>query len=171
MANNLENHIPIIPTCNDLEDIIKVKKAIEISGKYNLPEKCIISGLGPDTNIALGYDKNPGKENLDYHENAHKPILDNTNWMIGVDIKSRNSIENILNTFPPGTKGKYILISYPLHLIRFKRIIKDAKKANKISKEVEIKFSPTKQRLRWIPYEILSTIKYFRIGKKRYFGN
>jgi hypothetical protein len=54
--------------------------------------------------------------------------------------------------------------------MRFKKIVKDAKKAGKISEDLEIVYVPTKQRLGWIPYEFLSNIKYHLKGKQKYFG-
>ena len=168
---NLEDIKSImIPTCDYFENPIRARTAIKFVEENNLPKKCTISGLGPDTNIALGYEENPGKENLIFHKDIYDIMMDETDWMVGVDIRSLNSIENILESFPKGMEGKHALVSYPLHLMRFKKIIKDAKKAGKISENLKIVYVPTKQRLGWIPYEILSNIKYHFIGKKKYFG-
>lgn len=172
MIKSLDNiKAVIIPTCDDIENPMRAAKAKKIIDKYNLPKKCIISGAGPDTNIALGYDKNVYGKKLDFHKGLYDDLMNKTDWMIGMDIRSVNSIENILETFPHGTEGKYAIVSYPLHLMRFKRIINDAKKAGKISKNLEFVYIPTKQRLKWIPYEILSNLKYSIKGRKKYFGN
>jgi hypothetical protein len=160
----------IIPTCDYFENPRRARTAIKVVEKYNLPKRCILAGLGPDTNIALGYEKNPGKEELVFHKDMYNIVIDETDWMVGMDIRSLNSIENILEVFPKGTEGKYGLVSYPLHLMRFKKIVKDAKKAGKISKNINIEYFSTRQNLGWIPYEILSNIKYHFIGKKKYFG-
>jgi hypothetical protein len=168
---NLDNiKAIIIPTCDDFENIERANTAIEFSKKHNLPKRCIVAGFGPDTNIVLGYDKNPGKEKLDFHEGLYNYLMNETDWMIGTDIRSVNSIENILEVFPKGTEGKYALVSYPLHLMRFKNIIKDAKKAGKISEDIEVVYVPTKQRMHWVVHETLSNIKYCIKGKPKYFG-
>jgi hypothetical protein len=160
----------IIPTCDYFENIARAKTAIEFSKKNNLPKKCVISGLGPDTSIALGCEENLNNHKLNFHKDMYDYLMNKTDWMIGVDINSLNSIENILEAFPEGIKGKYALVSFPLHLIRFKKIIKDAKKAGRISENVEIIYVPTKQHLGWVPYEILANIKYHFKQKQKYFG-
>jgi hypothetical protein len=156
---NLENEIKaiIIPTCDYFENINRAKTAIEFSKKNNLPKKCVIAGLGPDKNLKLGYD-------------MYNYLMNETDWMIGIENSSANSIENILNVFPNDTEGKYALVSYPLHLMRFKKIIKDAKKYGKIPKDIDIVYVPTKQNIGWVIYEILSNIKYHLNGKQKYFG-
>lgn len=160
----------VIPTCNYFENPRRARTAIKFVNKYNLPKKCVIAGSGLDTNIALGYEKNPGKEKLDFHKDMYDILMDETDWIVGMDICSLNSIENILEVFPKGVKGKYALVSYPLHLMRFRKIIKDAKKSGKISEDINIKYVSTKQHIKWIPYEILSNIKYHFKGKPKYFG-
>lgn len=167
---NLENiKAIIIPTCDDFENALRADTAMDFVNKYNLPKKCIIAGSGPDTNIALGYMKNPDNRKLDFHKGLYNKIMKETDWMIGMDINSLNSVENILEVFPNGIKGEYGLVSYPLHLMRFKRIIKDAQAANKISKDINVHYVLTKQRMKWISHEVLSHIKYFIKSKKKYF--
>jgi hypothetical protein len=160
----------IIPTCDDFENIERAKTAIKYSKENNLPKRCVIAGLGPDANIALGYNKNPDNHKLDFHKSMYNYLMNETDWMVGTDIHSLNSIENILEVFPQGMEGKYALVSYPLHLMRFKKIVEDAKKAGKISKDVEVVYVPTKQRLKWIVPEMLSNVKYHLKGKPKYFG-
>lgn len=163
----------IIPTCDyswDFHNIERIKKAIEVVGRYNLPKKCVIAGLGLDTNIALGYDKNHCKENLDFHKVPYDYLMQYTDWMIGLDCFSMNSIENILNVFPEGIKGIYPIVSYPSHLRRFKKIIKDAKKAGKISDDIKVIYIPTRKHPERIFYEILANIKYHIKGKQKYFS-
>ncbi len=169
---NLENiKAIIVPTCDYIENPTRARTAIEFVNKNNLPKKAIIAGLGPDTNLALGYDNNPDNHNIVFHKNMYDCLMNETDWMIGIDIRSLNSVENILEVFPDKIEGKYALVSYPLHLMRFKKIERDAKRAGKISENLEIVYVPTKQRLVWIPYEILSNLKYHLKGKKKYFGN
>lgn len=160
----------LIPTCNDFENIERAKTAIKFVEKNNLPKRYTILGRGPDTNIALGYEENPGKEKLNCHIGLYDYMMDETDGMIGIDCVSLNSIENVLQAFPEGMEGKYALVSYPLHLMRFKKIIKDAKKADKISDNVEVIYVSTKQRAKWIVHEVLSNIKYHLKGKRKYFG-
>lgn len=168
---NLEDiKATIIPTCDYYENPIRARTAIKFVNEHNLPKKCVIAGLGPDTSIALGCEKNSGKEKLNFHRDMYDIIMNETDWMIGVDTHSLNSIENILEVFPNGMKGKYALVSFPLHLMRFKKIIKDAKESGRISKEIEVFYVPTKQHPGWIIYEVLSNIKYHLKGKQKYFG-
>ena len=134
------------------EDIERAKKAIE-QNKDGLPY--IISGLGPDTNEAM---KNPSK-NLDYHRELHNYLLKNTKEFIGVDINSTNTIENIIYTFPKGAKGKFRIISYPLHLKRFELIAKYLKEKGKISKELEFEYVPTKQSFKQFIYGTIALMK------------
>jgi len=51
--------------------------------------------MGLDTNIALGYEANPDNRRLDFHESLYNYLMNKTDWMIGTDIRSVNSIENI----------------------------------------------------------------------------
>ena len=100
--------------------------------------------MGPDTNIARGFGDNQDKKEFNFHKKLYDYLMDNTDWKIGVEINSLNSIENILYTFPKGTEGKYAIVSFPLHLKRFERIINDGKISGKISKDLEIVYVPTK---------------------------
>ena len=149
---------PIIPTCNPFENRQRADAAIKFVEKYNLPKKCIISGLGP------------GKGELDFkHKDLYNYMMEK-GFLICLEDTSLNSIENILESFRDGIEGEFPIPSYPLHLMRFKRIVKDAKKAGKISKNVDIIPIPTKQYMRWIPHEIMSNVKYYIKGKRKYFG-
>jgi hypothetical protein len=157
----------IIPSCDDVEDIARARKAIEISKKekYNVP--LIVAGLGPDTNEVLekGYNSK-----LDFHKKLYDYLMNETSGVFGVDPFSLNTIENVLNVFPDGTNGKYAIVSYPLQLMRIKQIVKDAQKADRISKDISVEYIPTKQKLKWISHEVLSNLKYNLIGKKKYFS-
>jgi len=64
-------------------------------------------------NLALGYDKKSDNHKLDFHKNMYDYIMKNTDWAVGIDIRSLNSIENILETFPKGTEGKYAIVFLP----------------------------------------------------------
>jgi hypothetical protein len=160
----------IIPTCNDFENIKRANAAIKFVKENNLPKRCIIAGLGPDTNIANGFGNYSKKKEFNFHKELYNYLINNTDWMIGAEINSLNSIENILYSFPENTEGKYALVSFPLHLKRFKKIINDAKTSGKISKNLEIVCVPTSQNTKWIPHEILSNLKYHIKGKKKYFS-
>lgn len=160
----------IVPSCDGIESIERAKTAIDFVNKYNLPKKGVISGLGPDTTIALGYDKNPGKEKLVFHKGLYDYMMNKTDWMIGIDHRSLNSIENILEVFPKGMTGIHALVSYPLQLKRFQKIIEDAKNSDKISKDINVIYVPTKQRPKWLLYELGANLKYHFKGKQKYFG-
>jgi len=41
----------VIPTGDDKEDLERTKTAINFVNKNNLPKRCIIAGLGPDTTL------------------------------------------------------------------------------------------------------------------------
>jgi hypothetical protein len=82
----------IVPTCDYFENPRRARTAIKFVGKYNLPKRCIIAGLGPDTPIALGYDKNTDNHKLDFHRDMYDYLMNKTDWMIGVDIRSLNSV-------------------------------------------------------------------------------
>ena len=149
----------VIPTTGRAEeDLERARMAIQYSKEKGLSVPYIISGIGTDTNVALGYQKSD-KTKLDFHEELHEYIMNNTSGFVGMDILSVNSIQNVLNTFPEGTSGTYAMVSYPSHLKRFERIIKKAREKGKISKDVEIVFVPTSQSLRQILYEIISAAR------------
>ena len=146
----------VIPTAGSVEeDLERARRAIQYSKENGLNVPYIISGIGPDTNVALGYQKSD-KTELDFHEELHEYIMNNTNGFVGMDILSVNSIQNVLNTFPEGTSGTYAIVSYPSHLKRFEKIMKKARERGKISKDVEIAFVPTSQSLKQILYEVIS---------------
>jgi hypothetical protein len=71
----------IIPTCDYLENLERAKKALEFSRENGLPKRCVLSGLGSDTNIALGDDETQKRSKLNFHRNlyANKNILENQN--------------------------------------------------------------------------------------------
>ena len=145
----------IIPSGSDRQDLIRIQKAREYFNKKNLLERYIIAGLGPDTNKVLenGYDKK-----LDFHKTLYDYMMSETKGIFGADPFSMNSVENILNAFPKGTKGKYGLVSYPLHLKRFKKIVEKLQKEDKISQEIKIEYIPTEQSIKEVFYELLHSI-------------
>jgi hypothetical protein len=156
MKNLEEIKAIVIPTCDSfdpdgIEDFNRANTAIDFVNKNNLPKRCIIAGLG-------------------VHKDLHNYLLENTDWKIGVDINSLNSIENILQVFPKEVEGEYALVSFPLHLKRFRKIINDAKKADLVSKNLEVFYVPTTQHPKWFFYEFLSNIKYHLKGKRKYFN-
>ncbi len=165
----------IIPSCDSFdslksEDLNRANTAMKFVEENNLPKRCIIAGLGHEKSITLGYEFKSRKNKIGFHRNLYNYLAKNTDWMIGVETNSLNSIENMLYTFPENTEGKYAIVSFPLHLKRFQKIINDAKNAGKISENLKIIGVPTTQHPKWIFYEILSNLKYHTIGKKRYFS-
>ncbi len=175
MKNLEEIKAIVIPTCDSFdahksEDFNRANTAIDFVNKYHLPRRCIIAGLGTDANASERYKVNSGKDKLDFHKDLYNYLLENTDWKIGVDINSLNSIENILQVFPKEIEGRYALVSFPLHLKRFEKIVGDAKKAGLVSKNLEVINVPTPQNPKWIFYELLSNIKYYIKGKRKYFS-
>jgi hypothetical protein len=131
--------------------------------KYNR-EKCegnapfIVSGMGPDTNSALEYSEEYGfqmKENiakLDFHADLWSNLENYVKFgwgstIFGVDTNSLTSAENLRFTFPniQADSGKYAIVSYPLHLLRFRFLEKAMKQFGKLSKNVSLEYVPTKK--------------------------
>ncbi len=129
----------VIPTGgNAKEDLERAHAAIHYARENNLDVPYLISGLGPDTNIALNYDENKTNKNLDFHEELYNFMMKNTDEFIGVDINSTNSIENVLFTFPKGTAGKYPFFTYDSHGRKFKILEKYLKEKGEISEDLEL---------------------------------
>jgi len=148
----------VIPSGSVRDDLERAKRAIQYNKENKLYVPYIISGIGPDTNIALGYETSD-KEELDFHRELYGYMMKNTQGVIGLDVLSVNSIQNILNTFPEGTTGTYAIVSYPLHLKRFRKIFQKAREKGRISDKVKIKYVPTKQSLKQVLYEIIPAIR------------
>ena len=156
----------VIPSAGiESENIKRVKTAIEYNQKNNLDVPYIFSGLGPDTNFALGYSILKEERELDFHSEPYDYLMNETKEFFGIDIKSVNSIENILNTFPKGngafpkdTNGKYIIMSYKGHLKRFKEIFEILKEKNKISQDVELEYIPVKESINEFLYHMIYEI-------------
>lgn len=147
----------VIPSGGSVgEDLQRAERAIQYNRENSLNTPYIISGVGPDINIALGPEMPDRK--LDFHRELYEYMMDNTDGIIGVDIRSVDSIGNILNTFPEGTSGTYLMVSYPLHLMRLKLIAKMAQKRGKISRNVKIKSIPTEQSCMQVIYETIRII-------------
>ncbi|MEX0920140.1 MAG: hypothetical protein WDZ69_00985 [Candidatus Pacearchaeota archaeon] len=134
----------VIPSGNKLEDIERAKTAIEFNKRNSSNVPYIISGIGPDINEAL-FNGRQDKNSLDFHWELYDYIMKNTEGIAGLDIRSLNSEQNILNTFPEETSGRYALVSYPLHLRRFKGIVDKYKSEGEISKDLEIEYVPTRK--------------------------
>ncbi|MBU1252752.1 MAG: hypothetical protein KJ905_00225 [Nanoarchaeota archaeon] len=122
----------------------------------------IISGVGPDISECLrdrlGRPKidSAGK---DFHLELYNRVRKEIGGIFGVDTLSLNSIDNMLNTFPEGTSGKYGMVSYPLHLQRLRMIEKRAKAMGKMAKAVEIVPIPTEQSFRQTLYGLAALVK------------
>ncbi|MBU2616205.1 MAG: YdcF family protein [Nanoarchaeota archaeon] len=136
----------VIPSGNLKWNLERMLTAIKINEERKLDAPYIISGIGRDLNkipeIKQGA-RIERREGLEVHYDLWNYMMQNTKGMIGIEGISTNSRENILNTFPKGTKGRYILVSYPLHLKRFEKIVERAKKRGEISKNLEIEYAPT----------------------------
>jgi hypothetical protein len=156
MTGTLESEVKaiVIPSGNAKEDLRRAKRAINYNERSGLNVPYIISGVGPDINLALGY-VNPKERALDFHPELYRYVLENTDGIVGLDILSVDSIGNILNTFPRETSGTYLLVSSPLHLKRFKKIIRTAKEKGKISRDLRIRGIPTWQPFGQIFYELV----------------
>ena len=135
----------VVPSGGSVEeDLQRARRAIRRNDEYERKTGSrvpyIISGVGPDMNKVLeeGAD-------LDFHGELYGYMVDNTKEFIGMDIRSRDSVGNVLNTFPKGTSGTYEIVSYPWHLLRFKLIEKVAKLKGRIPKDVKIDYVPTGQ--------------------------
>lgn len=143
----------VIPSGNPELNLARMKTAIRFNEERRLNAPYIISGIGPDINYALA--GNPENRELDFHPDLYDYMMKNTEGVIGMDVNSLDSEGNIRNTFPLGTTGKYAIVSYPLHLKRFKRILKKAKKEGKVSQDLELTYVPTgKTTPREIMYEV-----------------
>lgn len=155
----------VIPTGTHKQDLERVRKALEVGGNA---ARYVVSGIGPDTDKALVDDDgriqryNPSKQ-LDFHHELWDYLMrryDNGTWkkgvnVLGLDTLSLTSRENLMYAFPEGTSGTYGLVSYPLHLWRFKLWERKLKKKGLMSKEVQIEHIPTKPFLRQSPREFL----------------
>ncbi len=130
--------------------------------KYNR-EKCggnahfIVAGMGPDINSALDYSEKAGfqvKSNLgnwDFHSDLWRNLENYVKFgegskIFGVDTVSLTSAENLHFTFPnpDADSGKYAIVSYPLHLLRFRFLEKTMKLSGRLSKNVDLEYVNTK---------------------------
>lgn len=155
----------VIPSGGTIgEDLERTKRAIQYNKENGLNLPYMISGIGPDTYLAL-QGENPDRE-LDFHKELYEYMMSNTEGVFGLDVLSVNSVGNILNTFPEGTSGTYLMVSYPLHLMKLKLILRAAQKRGRVSKDVRIKPVLTRQSLRQFLYGIASMIKGMKDLKK-----
>lgn len=138
------------------ENLERARTAIKHNNKMGLDVPYIISGTG-DINAAL-YGNRIDKGS-DFHRNLYEFMMKNTEGVIGMDVLSKNSEGNILNTFPREVSGRYALVSYPLHLLRMKLIVERARARGQISPYLSIEYVPTKQSKRQIIYGILALVK------------
>ena len=134
----------------------------------------ILSGIGPDTNEVVRSDgdyKSDSVSEKDFHPDlwdwavrtVKQRYQETEKWNpIGIDTQSLDSLGNILNTFPYGTEGNYIIVSRLLHNLRFKMIERLARKKGLLSKGLKLKYVATIRGLS------LKNIVYdmFAIGKE-----
>ena len=141
----------VIPSGNPKLNLDRMQTAIEINERRRLNAPYILSGTGRDINAVLyGTEAHHG---LEFHKDMWDYMIRNTEGIIGIDMLSIDSEGNILNTFPPEISGKYIVVSYPIHLRRLKKIVEQAKKEGKVSPSLEIEYIPTKTPPEQIFYE------------------
>ena len=142
----------VIPTGDFEQDIKRVRKAFEYNrDNYFGKVPYIISGIGPDINEAL----TSRKAGQDFHMALWNYMTGVSKRPFGVDINSLNSEDNLVNTFPVGQTGKYAIVSYSLHLLRFRLLGKRLKKKGAMSKDVQIECVPTKSFFKQTPREII----------------
>ncbi|MFH1503035.1 MAG: hypothetical protein ABIE36_00050 [Candidatus Diapherotrites archaeon] len=164
---NIEEKIKgsVIPTADEIEDIVRAKKAIEYNKKNNLNIPYILSGLGPDTNKFLEGDFNG---EINFHKELYEYMMNNTKEIFGVDINALDTVGNILQTFPSEQEGKYLFFSYPLHNLRTRLIEKDLKREKAISENLKIIYvNTTKNLFKNLFYETLAFTKYFLIKRNK----
>ena len=151
--NSIEEKVRaiVIPSGNLKLNRDRMETAIRVNEKRGLNVPYILSGVGRDINAVLYVAE--ANHGLEFHKDMWDYMMQNTEGIIGVDMLSVDSIGNVLNTFPPEISGKYIMVSYPLHIKRFKRIVEQAKKDGKVSSDLEIEYIPTKTPPEQIVYE------------------
>ena len=168
----------VIPTGNEEQDLERAQRALEYGA--SLGQKSvdyIVSGIGPDMNVFLsrvhkvleGQSCPEGTEGLDFHsqlyyflrwqESVGNSYSNKENKSEIVKLKfddgPLDSRMNLQCSFPEGTKGRYALVSYPLHLWRFGVLEKKFKKNRLMSRKVTIEHVPTKRFLDQSPSEMI----------------
>lgn len=137
----------IVPTGDETSDIDRPKAASKVKADYFL-----ISGY-IDNNRPI---KNQQTATI-YRELRKKGI---TPEHMKIEGKSHDSLENALYSFEKLEGMKNIGISsYPMHLKRYKEIVKEMKKEGMISKDVHVTYIPTKESFNEKVYGILGLIK------------
>jgi hypothetical protein len=148
----------VIPTGTSEEDLDRVDVALNHGSSKT---HYIVSGLGPDTNLALERQrKGESTDELDFHRGLWNYLKHKYEQgeigIFGVDTSSLNSKENLVNTFPSDTSGKYGIVSYPLHLVRFRILENRLKSEGHLSQDLTLEGISTPQSLRQLCYGILA---------------
>jgi len=181
----------VIPSGNfkdDVERFDEAMKYIRTLVKQDKKFRYILSGIGPDLNERLAQENRFGKDffgpfegtnGLDVHpelwsravEEARRSYGDaGTVYPFGVDVLSRNSVENIVNTFPRRTEGYYKIFSRKLHNFRFKLIEKIARDENYLSEYfLKINYFDTEHKYSVIGFakDVIHLMKDVFFGKKK----
>jgi hypothetical protein len=186
MVSKLETIV--VPTAGNFkQDIQRWNAAVAIGEQMEKEGKevrYIISGIGPEINKALNADGrrwnkyfapiknyvqmdihpdlwNTAMEYAKSHQKKGKPSV------IGLDIRSTNSIQNLVNTFPKGTEGSYVIVSRKWHNARFRMIEEWARGREYFSDKLKISYvNTTGYSFKEMIYDAVSFVKTFLFGRK-----
>ncbi len=153
----------VIPTGTFVQDIQRAEKALEYGRSLNQDSvHYIVSGVGPDVNEYFeAPKKNPSApiKKMDFHPHLwfylREAYQEGEIGRFGIDINSLTSRGNLIHTFPPGTRGRYAIVSSPIQLWRFKLLEWELKLTGKMSSGVKIKGVRTKPFFKQTKYELI----------------
>lgn len=148
----------IVPTSGEPEeDLERARRALEEETDYYLISGHLNKGepIGKQSSATIYRGLRETEEMRKYGVNPKVKAS-----KIHIEGKSRDTLENALYSFSK-LKGKKVvgIVSYPLHLKRFKEIIDKAKEENRISKDIKIVYLPTKETFNEKLYGILGLVK------------
>lgn len=150
--------IGILSAPTDKADLARGRAGIKFYENLEKKVPYLILGAGPDLNSVLGYSE--PVENPDDHKALYDFLMEETNELIGLDINSKTSVENLLYGFPKPQEGKYGIVTEPWHYKKFKRIEKVLKRKGMISKNLEFFNIPSEDLTNYgLLRKILSFIK------------
>ncbi len=182
MKDNLE--VIVVPSGNEIDDSIRISAAFlyaEQARAQGKEVRYILSGVGPNLNEGL---QKPGDYSLlfpyvssnNMELDIHPKLYNETVGQVisrevgyrafepfGVDTQSLNSIDNMVNTFPPGTEGNYTIVSRALHNARFRLIERELRKSGYLSPNLKLNYVNTSDSfsLRNIVYDLMALVKFF----------
>ncbi|HTZ41931.1 MAG TPA: hypothetical protein VMC07_01855 [Candidatus Omnitrophota bacterium] len=181
MKDNLE--VIVVPSGSVEEDSNRMKTAIAFGLKRENESqevRYILSGVGPDLNKRLMQEGKSlpysgpfqNTNGLNVHPELYSSGVETARLRfifgeglkpIGIDTLSVNSVENMVNTFTPGTEGNYTIVSRALHNARFKMIEKELRKIGYLSSNLRISYvnTPNSFSIKNIAYDLLALAKFF----------